>query len=157
MKNVQNTLFAEIKNKSNTVKGENKKDLFKKIKKVADKYPNAICYYVQINSPVSINRKWSLSYEDDGEIIKLSHNRIFEISADKFYEILTGDPKAFFKLCTIIPTVITKLKLEDFQDYSPVVYKELYNKSLLNKNTILEQLFLDSFSSYEGFKDMLKD
>ncbi|GBG96264.1 Eco47II family restriction endonuclease [Lactococcus termiticola] len=72
---------------------------------------------------------------------------------DKFYEIVTGDSKAFYKLCMVLPNIIKQVvsaadKLETPKD---TVLEEL--KAISEKQDISIELavYLLGFESYNGF------
>jgi len=48
LKKEDDSVFIELKNKHNTVKGEDLENVFDKLKKVAEQYSNAIVYYAYI-------------------------------------------------------------------------------------------------------------
>ena len=72
------TLFADIKNKHNTMNSSSAEALFQKLARYADDYKKAKCYWVQILAKNSFNENWK------GEINgkEYSHSRVFKISGD---------------------------------------------------------------------------
>lgn len=71
---------------------------------------------------------------------------------DKFYEIVTGDKKAFFKLCKILPEIIDEIVAES-DEYS--VGKDTVIEELKKQNTdVLKALYLLAFKEYEGFNEL---
>ena len=72
------TLFADIKNKHNTMNSSAAESLFQKLAHFADTYKQAKCYWVQILAKGSFNEKWL------GEINgkEYSHSRVYKISGD---------------------------------------------------------------------------
>lgn len=119
-----NTLFADIKNKHNTMNSSSAEALFQKLSRYANDYKNAKCYWVQILAKSSFNELWF------GEINgkEYSHSRVFKISGDQFYELLTGEKDAFFKLYKILPLVI--------KDY----LNSLEKKKFIKPNSVIEEL-----------------
>ncbi|HAN00267.1 MAG TPA: Eco47II family restriction endonuclease [Marinilabiliales bacterium] len=87
------TLFADIKNKHNTMNSSSAEALFQKLARYADTYKKAKCYWVQILAKGSFNELWK------GEINgkEYSHSRVFKISGDQFYALLSGQSDAFFQ------------------------------------------------------------
>jgi hypothetical protein len=75
-----NSLFADIKNKHNTMNSSSAEALFQKLARYADDFKKSKCYWVQILAKGSFNEPWK------GEINgkEYSHSRIFKISGDKF-------------------------------------------------------------------------
>ena len=100
-----NSLFAEIKNKHNTMNSSSAESAFQKLARFADDNRQATCYLVQILAKKSFLKKW------EGIINRkeYSHSRVYIISGDKFYGLLTEDEEAFFKLYKVLPQAI-----EDF-------------------------------------------
>lgn len=157
VKNENNTIFAEIKNKFNTVKGEDLKNVYKKLEDLALKNPNATCYFVQIIAKKSINEPWTLSYTDKQQKKKvpLAHPRVKIISADKFYELLTGDSNAFLKVCFRVHTLLSTINLSKLtNNRESTVLKELESKVSNSGLCLMDQLYKDTFNTYLGFKDM---
>ena len=81
-----NTLFADIKNKHNTMNSSASEALFQKLSRYADDYKKAKCYWVQILAKSSFNEHWK------GEINgkEYSHSRVYKISGDQFFNCLQG-------------------------------------------------------------------
>ena len=86
IKATDNTLFADIKNKHNTMNSSSAESLFQKLKVYADNYKKANCYWVQILAKNSFNELWK------GEINgkEYSHSRVYKISGDQFYTLVSG-------------------------------------------------------------------
>ena len=73
------------------------------------------------------------------------------MSMDKFYELVFGDPKAFYKLCTALPQIIEDVVSEnEALALSNTVYEELAKEHA----DLLTALYLLAFSSYEGFNQI---
>ncbi len=68
---------------------------------------------------------------------------------DKFYEIVTGDKEAFYKICMEIPKLIDEIIKEnkELQVGSDTVVDELREKN----PDLLKALYLLAFKEYEGF------
>jgi hypothetical protein len=86
IKAIDDTLFADIKNKHNTMNSSSSESLFQKLARYADTYKKANCYWVQILAKSSFNEKWTS--EINGK--EYSHSRVFKISGDQFYALLSG-------------------------------------------------------------------
>ncbi|NFG22557.1 Eco47II family restriction endonuclease [Clostridium botulinum] len=143
------SLFADIKNKHNTVKGSDLPNLYTDLEAYVNGKPNAKSYWVQIiSSGQSFNENWTIP----------SHNKnnsnVYKVSADKFYEVLTGKSNAFSELCSALPIAI-----EDFLNSKQLkptisninVYKKLCAKALKNNVSLSIQLMNDTFRNYNGF------
>ena len=76
--------------------------LFQKLSRYADDYKKAKCYWVQILAKNSFNELWK------GEINgkEYSHSRVYKISGDQFYALLTGKEDALFQLYKSIPIAV---------------------------------------------------
>lgn len=99
------SLFADIKNKHNTMNSSAAESLFQKLARYADTYKKANCYWVQILAKGCFNENWV------GDINgkEYSHSRVFKISGDQFYALLAGQNDAFSQMYKSLPTAI-----EDF-------------------------------------------
>lgn len=157
-----NTLFAEIKNKRNTVNSSSQESTYQKLERFAEEYPLANCYWVSLIAPTSYLTQWTQTFDKTKGPDKMrtyNHPRVYKVSGDYFYEIVTGDPHAFAKVCKALPKAIehllqTEIKYTDKIDDSeenPYLFKELFIRSKENNTNILTQLFNDNFSHYKGF------
>ena len=73
------------------------------------------------------------------------------MSMDKFYELVFGDPKAFFKLCISLPQIIEDVISEnEAYTLNNTVYEELTKEHA----DLLTALYLLAFSTYEGFEQI---
>ena len=68
-----NILFADIKNKHNTMSSSAAESMFQKLQRYADKYPKSNCYWVQILATSSFNKNWEASL--NGTFYR--HDRVF--------------------------------------------------------------------------------
>lgn len=144
------TLFADIKNKHNTMNSSSAEALFQKLARYADTYKKAKCYWVQILAKKSFNELWK------GEINgkEYSHSRVYKISGDQFYALLSGQKNAFFQLYKVLPTAI-----EDYMNSQEAKQAEKENSALdeinaeieKSKRTILEQITFENYCYYWGF------
>lgn len=154
-----NTIFAEIKNKHNTVTGTHIVSLFNKIKGYADQYPNATCYYVRIIDTASRDEVWSFRSGTEDPVTKqkplYEHPRIRIISGDKFYKLVTGVDDAFKQLCEIIPTAIEEWISTKHakQGSSMGLFAELHFQSKKNERSLFEEIIHINYplSRYIGF------
>lgn len=144
------TLFADIKNKHNTMNSSAAESLFQKLARLADTHKQAKCYWVQILAKKSFDDKWTA--EINGK--EYSHSRVYKISGDRFYALLSGKSDALFKLYKSLPHAIS-----DFQK-SPTTLKstpantalsEIKNSVATSKKSILDQLTFENYSYYLGF------
>ncbi len=72
---------------------------------------------------------------------------------DKFYEIVTGDPTGFYKICMALPATLDKVISDLGEKASPEdsAYKELEVMGSTLPNGIDGALYALGFSSYQGF------
>lgn len=150
IKATDDTLFADIKNKHNTMNSSSAEALFQKLARYADDYKKAKCYWVQILAKNSFNLLWQ------GEINgkEYSHSRVYKISGDRFYALLSGQDDALFQLYKALPTAI--------KDYLIAIEKDekVKENSALNeisteiektKRTVIDQITFENYSYYLGF------
>ncbi len=150
IKSLDHTLFADIKNKHNTMNSSSAESLFQKLKYYADTYKNAKCYWVQILAPKSFNELWK------GEINgkEYSHSRVYKISGDNFYALLTKQDDAFYQLYTNLPIAIDDYlkSLPKEEKIAPnSIVSEILIKTAFSKKTIFDQISSDNFGYYKGF------
>jgi hypothetical protein len=109
---VNQSWFAEIKNKFNTTKGNYKPKLYDDIeswcKRFSQKYSKQFTgYYVYIipNRPEKIDKPFTPAHEGK----RRPHNEyIREITVSFLYEKITGNPNAFFEVYNVLPDVLEK-------------------------------------------------
>ena len=153
IKAIDNTLFADIKNKHNTMNSSSAESLFQKLAKYADTYKQAKCYWVQVLAKNSFNEKWF------GEINgkEYSHSRVYKISGDQFYKLLSGKENALFELYQVLPQAISdylnKQESEKIQNNSAL--EEISVSSKESNRSILDEITFENYSYYLGF-DKLK-
>lgn len=144
------TLFADIKNKHNTMNSSSAEALFQKLARYADDYKKAKCYWVQILAKNSFCEHWT------GDINgkEYSHSRVYKISGDRFYALLTGEENAFFNLYKILPTAIDdylKSFKESSKEKEDSALKEIESEIKESKRSILDQITFENYSYYLGF------
>ena len=153
IKATDNTLFADIKNKYNTMNSSSAESLFQKLANYADTYKKAKCYWVQVLAKNSFNEKWY------GEINgkEYSHSRVYKISGDQFYELLSGKENALFELYQVLPQAISDYlnKQENEKNQSNSALEEITVSSKKSKRSILDEITFENYNYYLGF-DKLK-
>jgi len=150
IKATDNTLFADIKNKHNTMNSSSAEALFQKLARYADDNKKAKCYWVQILAKGSFNELWQ------GEINgkEYSHSRVYKISGDKFYALLTKQDDALFQLYKVLPTAINdylKFVKKESSIKENSALEELTAETKKSKRTILDQITFENYSYYLGF------
>ncbi len=150
IKATDNTLFADIKNKYNTMNSSAAEALFQKLKRYADDYKQAKCYWVQILAKGSFCELWS------GDINRkeYSHSRVYKISGDQFYSVLSGQHDAMFQLYKALPSAIKDYlksaeKTEEIAENSAL--EEIKSETKTSKRTVLDQITFENYSYYLGF------
>lgn len=153
IKGEDNTLFADIKNKHNTMNSSSAEALFQKLARFADDYKQSKCYWVQILAKDSFNEHW----KGDINGKEYSHSRVFKISGDQFYALLTGVETAFYDLYKALPIVIkdhlASLDQSDSKTENSAL-QEIKNETKKSNRSILEQITFENYSYYAGFKDL---
>ena len=138
-------IFAEMKNKHNTMNSASSQKTYMKMQAKLLDYDEATCYLVEVISKKSQNEVLKISLDS----IQRSHKKIRRISIDKFYELVFGDKDAFFKLCLKLPEIIEDVVTENTElSLKNSVFEELKN----NHTDILKSLYLLAFQTYEGFQ-----
>ncbi|ASB47774.1 Eco47II family restriction endonuclease [Alkalitalea saponilacus] len=148
-----NTLFADIKNKHNTMNSSASEALFQKLARYADDYKHAKCYWVQILAKGSFNEHW----KGDINGKEYSHSRVFKISGDQFYALLTGRENALFELYKALPCAIDDfLKRVEEEQFIPInsALSEIKNETDITNRSILDQITFENYSYYLGFDDL---
>jgi len=99
-----NSIFVELKNRYNTVKGEDLKHVFDKLKNVINKHPKALAYYAYIipKKSGSGEKIWKTSQ-------RKSNDKIIEAWGSKIYEIVTGDKNALENTWKALPKAIEQV------------------------------------------------
>ena len=144
-----NTLFADIKNKHNTMNSSAAEALFQKLARYADDNKKAKCYWVQILAKNSFCELWQ------GEINgkEYSHSRVYKISGDQFYALLSGQQDALFQLYKKLPQVINDY-LKSIDDSNSVIENsalEEIKKGIKKDKTVLDQITLENYGYYLDF------
>lgn len=148
-----NTLFADIKNKHNTMNSSAAEALFQKLKRYADDYKQSKCYWVQILAKSSFCELWS------GDINgkEYSHSRVYKISGDQFYALLSGKEDAMFQLYKALPIAINeylKSVEKTTENIENSALQEIKSMTETSKRTVLEQITFENYSYYLGFNKL---
>ncbi|CAN0583126.1 unnamed protein product [Ectocarpus sp. 12 AP-2014] len=153
VKKNDNTLFADIKNKHNTMNSPAMEGLYIKLQKFADEHKSANCYWVQILAKDSFIANW----EGDINGKEYRHSRVYKISGDKFYEMLTKDPRALYKLYKSLPDAISDYFKTQTGGSSEIVssaLEEISNLAKSNSKPISDQIAKDNYPYYSGFDEL---
>ncbi|MEW7289647.1 Eco47II family restriction endonuclease [Aquimarina sp. 2304DJ70-9] len=146
------TLFADIKNKHNTMNSSSAESLFQKLAKYADNYKEAKCYWVQVLAKSSFNEKWFS--EINGK--EYSHSRVYKVSGDQFYALLTGEDDALFELYKCLPKAISDFLKENEENIASnkSALSEIKQKTEETERSILDQITFENYSYYLGFENL---
>lgn len=144
------SLFADIKNKHNTMNSSAAEALFQKLSRYADDNKKAKCYWVQVLAKNSFCELWK------GEINgkEYSHSRVYKVSGDRFYHLLTGQDDALFQLYNILPNAIDDYLKSLEQQKSKKdnsILADITKEADLSERTIIDQITFENFSYYFGF------
>lgn len=150
IKAVDNSLFADIKNKHNTMNSSASESLFQKLAGYANSYKQAKCYWVQILAKGSFHENWAGIINGK----EYSHSRVYKISGDRFYALLTGEEHAFLNLYNVLPRAIADYMNEIGQSEEAAVnsaLQEIDEEMRRNGRSMLDQITFENFSYYLGF------
>lgn len=134
------TLFADIKNKHNTMNSSSAESLFQKLARFADNY----------KAKGSFNEHW----RGDINGKEYSHSRVFKISGDRFYAILSNQDDAFLQLYKALPIAfkdyLQGIKAKDEINENSI-FEDIKESSNKKERNILEQITFENYSYYLGF------
>jgi hypothetical protein len=144
------TLFADIKNKHNTMNSSSAEALFQKLARYADTYKKAKCYWVQVLAKSSFNELWR------GEINgkEYSHSRVYKISGDQFYALLSGQKDALFQLYKALPKAVEyymKSQKAEQTEKENSALDEINTETKKSGRSILDQITFENYCYYWGF------
>ena len=138
-------IYVEMKNKHNTMNASSSQKTYINMQNQIINNPNDMCFLVEVIAPVARNIAWKCSV--NGQTV--SNEKIRRVSIDKFYEIVTSIPNAFYQICKQLPITIEKLiknnKIESAE--GDTVIDELRSKS----PDLLKGLYMLAFKTYNGF------
>ena len=140
-------LFAEIKNKWNTMNSRASNAVFDTLKKYADSYDDSKCFWVAINTKSSYEEEWI--YNDK------KHERVFKISGDLFYEKVTGKKDALFELYSKIPQIVKKyFGNKPILKMKSSALDEINKRRKINSKNIVNQIAKDNYPYFDGFNNL---
>lgn len=142
-------IFAELKNKHNTMNAASSQKTYMKMQAHLLNDDKATCYLVEAISKRSKDEIWTVTIDKK----QYSHKCIRRMSMDKFYELVFHDKDAFFRLCMALPAIVEDVVRDDGAlSLKNTVYEELK----AGHEDMLTALYLLAFSTYEGFTDLAK-
>lgn len=150
IKATDETVFADIKNKHNTMNSSSAEALFQKLARYANDYKKAKCYWVQILAKGSFTDLW----RGDINGKEYSHSRVFKISGDQFYALLSGQQDAFLQLYKALPNAIKDYlgamePAENVAENSAI--EEIKEEIGESQRSILDQITFENYGYYLGF------
>lgn len=144
-------VYVEMKNKHNTMNSASAGRTYTKMQEQLLRDDDCACLLVEAIAKRSQNVPWEVSI--DGH--KKSHKLIRRVSMDKFYEIVTGDPLGFHKVCTHLSETIQEVLagMREKPEPKDTVMGELQIDARQHGGSITYALMQLGFSTYEGFED----
>ena len=138
-------IYVEMKNKHNTMNSSSSQKTYMRMLNKIAKDRTAECFLVEAIAKTSQNIIWKVSVDKE----KMENEKIRRVSLDKFYEIVTGDKEAFYKICMELPKLIDEIIEEnrELQVGTDTVIDELREQN----PDLLKALYLLAFKEYEGF------
>lgn len=145
------TIYVELKNKHNTMNSASAGKTYIKMQNQLLKDDDCACFLVEAIAKISQDIKWETTVDKN----RVSHKKIRRVSLDKFYELVTGDPDAFYKICMVLPEIIERVvkNSQEIQIPKDIVYQELSEQAQLQKISLETAIYLLGFSSYLGFSN----
>lgn len=150
------TVYVEMKNKHNTMNSASSAKTYIKMQNQILEDDDCACFLVEAIAKKSQNIKWTTKV--DGKNVQ--HRLIRRVSMDKFYEILTGEKDAFYKMCMALPETINSVVNEEDGVSVPhdTVIQELRNVAMLHAEKTEElsmamAIYMLGFNTYMGFGD----
>lgn len=145
---IVDTIYVEMKNKHNTMNSSSSQKTYIRAQNQILQNNKSACFLVEAISSKSQNEPWKIKIDSN----KLENDYIRRVSLDKFYELVTGDPNSFFKICMVLPQLIQDiLKTEEICIPNDTVYSEIVN-IINNKKISFElALYMLGFSTYNNF------
>lgn len=156
--NTVHKIYAEMKNKHNTMNSAASNDTFIKMMDQMHHNDDCVCMLVEAIALHSQNKIWEKKVRGKDE--KISIRRIRRVSIDKFYEIVTGESDAFYQICMALPDVIQEV-IDDSDTIEvphDTVYEELVEEAKKHSGldpeaSMLMAMYLLGFSEYNGFSE----
>lgn len=154
------TLYVEMKNKHNTMNSASAAKTYIKMQNQILQDDDCACLLVEAIAKKSQNITWKTTVDRKS----VSHKLIRRVSMDKFYEILTGDKLAFYKMCMALPEIISSVLKDKAVELSPkdTVLKELKKVAELYQEqsgdlAMALAVYLLGFSTYLGFSEQISE
>lgn len=147
-------IYVEMKNKHNTMNSAAGSKTYIKMQNQLLQDDDCVCFLVEAIAKKSQNIAWETTVDGN----KVSHKRIRRVSLDRFYEIVTGQKDAFYRICMALPEVIKEVLDESDEQFElprDTVYDELAatskGRGLSNEDAIMMSMYMLGFGTYNGF------
>lgn len=108
IKAVDNSLFAVFGTES--IPSKISDAAFDKLALLANAHPKAMIYYVLMDDFSTTNEKWITGNDE----YKVSHKRVYKVSLNQFYSLLTGQENAYNELVRTLPEAIQQVILPKY-------------------------------------------
>ena len=146
---IVHTVYVEMKNKHNTMNSASSSKTYIKMQSQILDDDDCACFLVETIAKKSQNITWSTTVDKK----RVSHKRIRRVSLDQFYEIVTGEQDAFYKICMILPEIIEKVIKESKEVKIPkdTVLEELEKIADSKKISLVMAIYMLGFPTYNGF------
>ncbi|MCI5839337.1 MAG: Eco47II family restriction endonuclease [Peptoniphilaceae bacterium] len=152
-------IYVELKNKHNTMNSSSSAKTYMKMQNQLLNDDNCVCFLVEVIAKKSQNIVWETRV--DGQ--KVSHNRIRRVSIDKFYEIITGERDAFYKICMALPNtvkeVIENRKASTVPDDTVLDEIEKVSEGFIGRDKnlgMILSMYMLGFETYNEFDSIFK-
>lgn len=148
-------VYVEMKNKHNTMNSAASGKTYIKMQNQLLNDDDCVCFLVEVIARRSQNIIWKTTVDKQ----KVSHKRIRRVSIDKFYEIVTGQVDAFYKVCMALPRVVEEVLREtDNEVKTPhdTVYLQICEtarrfKGMSEDMAMILSMYMLGFSTYNRF------
>ena len=153
-RNYVHKIYVELKNKHNTMNAASASKTYIKCQDQLLKDDDCACFLAEAIAKKSQNIPWTTTV--DGR--RVHHSRIRRVSLDNLYEIITGEPDAFYQICMVLPDVIDRILQTRDAVTMPhdTVYEELLQMTKDSNKTadaaMIMAIYLLGFSTYTGFR-----
>ena len=151
------TIYVEMKNKHNTMNSASAGKTYIKMQNQLLNDDDCACFLVEAIAKESQNIKWITTV--DGR--KVSHKKIRRVSIDQFYEFVTGEKDAFYKLCMVLPEMIesvvksasTKVPHDTVLDELRLIAEK--TDETTEDLSMALAVYMLGFSTYAGFTNLV--
>lgn len=148
-------IYVEMKNKHNTMNSASSSKTYIKMQNQLLRNDDCVCFLVEAIAKRSQNIIWQTTV--DGQ--QVSHMRIRRVSIDKFYEIVTGEPDAFYQLCMVLPDMVSEVlreRVDGVEVPRDSVYQQMRNMAsgfhgMTDDMAMVLSMYMLGFSTYNGF------